>query len=173
MRDAVALSAQSWCVGADGKMHAAVRMRVRRELRLCGKPAATARFDRRVLGDQCDTDSTVGVQALDARLEVDSNEVGAGTALAYEIVNEGTATLMCGYAYRLERRDERDWTLVNRDMIFRAVGLLVDPGDTRTATGAEIPAAAQSGQYRISTMVRQTPPATSPPLNLTALFQVR
>ncbi len=134
---------------------------------------ATARFDRRVLGDQCDTDSTVGVQALDARLEVDSNEVGAGTlALAYEIVNEGTATLMCGYAYRLERRDERDWTLVNRDMIFRAVGLLVDPGDTRQLQ-AEIPAGAQSGQYRISTMVRQTPPATSPPLNLTALFQVR
>jgi hypothetical protein len=124
-----------------------------------------------VLGDKCDTDGTV-VQALDARLALGSNEVGAGDALAYEIVNEGTATLTCGYAYRLERRDERDWTVINREMVFRAVGLLVEPGDTRQLQ-AEIPAGAHSGQYRISTMVRQEPPATSPPLNLTAVFQVR
>ena len=96
----------------------------------------------------------------------------AQAALADEIVNEGTATLMCGYAYRLERRDEREWTLINRDMIFRAVGLLVEPGDARQLE-AEIPVGAQSGQYRISTMVRQTPPATSSPLKVTALFQVR
>ena len=136
------------------------------------KPAATARFDRRVLRDQCDTDGTVGVQALDARLELASDEVGAGDALAYEIVNEGTATLMCGYTYRLERRDEPGWTLINRDMFFRAVGLLVEPGDTRQLQ-AQVPAEAQSGQYRITTTVRQMPPSTSPALDLIAVFQVR
>jgi hypothetical protein len=112
------------------------------------------------------------VQALEARLELGSNEVSPGDALTYEIVNEGTATLVCGYAYRLERQDELDWTVINREMAFRAIGLPVEPGETRQLR-AQISAEAQSGQYRIGTTVRQEPPATSPPLHLTALFEVR
>lgn len=112
------------------------------------------------------------VVALDARLELGRGEVGAGDTLAYEIANKGTATLVCGYAYRLERQDERGWTVINQGMAFRAIGLLVEPGNKRQLK-AEIPVGTKSGDYRISTTVRQEPLASSPPLNLTAPFQVR
>jgi hypothetical protein len=108
------------------------------------------------------------VQALEARLELGSNEVSPGDALTYEIVNEGTATLVCGYAYRLERQDELDWTVINRESNRVARG-----ARRERQLRAQISAEAQSGQYRIGTTVRQEPPATSPPLHLTALFEVR
>lgn len=112
------------------------------------------------------------VLALAARLELGSSEIRVGEDLAYAIVNEGAARLVCGYAYRLEHRNEQGWTGINRGMAFRAVGLLVDPGDTRQLL-AKIPAGTQPGQYRISTTVYQEPPAASPALTLTALFRVR
>ena len=112
------------------------------------------------------------LQTFDPSLDLGSSEVRAGDVLAYQIVNRGTATIMCGYAYRLERRDEGGWTIINREMRFRAVGLLVDSGKTRDLE-AQVPAGASAGQYRISTVVRQVPPSPTEPLNVTALFQVR
>jgi hypothetical protein len=105
-------------------------------------------------------------------LELSSSEIGAGDVLPYQIANGGTATIMCGYAYRLEREEEGSWTVINRDMIFRAVGLLVEPGDARKLQ-AEVPADAPPGQYRISADVHAKPPSPIPPSNLTELFQVR
>jgi hypothetical protein len=102
----------------------------------------------------------VGPKDLDARLELSGTEAVRGDAFPYRIVNTGTARLICGVGYVLERAAGQEWEVMNPPgMYFPAIGLIVEPGDERQLR-ASIPPDALSGQYRIRTSVHCEPPPT-------------
>jgi hypothetical protein len=85
---------------------------------------------------------------FDAMMEVRPAEVGPGQIVPYRIVNTGTVDLICGLAYRLERRADDTWVCMNPGMAFRAIGFGVSPGHYRELQ-ARIPADAPPGLYRL------------------------
>lgn len=89
---------------------------------------------------------------LAATIEVLGTHVGPGDELGYRINNTGSVELICGLAYRLERKTSDGWVHTNPGMAFRLIGFGVLPGQGRELS-AMIPADALGGSYRISTSV--------------------
>lgn len=115
----------------------------------------------------------MGPRDLDARLELAGTEAVRSEAFPYRIINTGTARLICGLGYLLEREDEGQWVAMSAGMAFPAIGLIVAPGHERQLT-ASIPSDAPPGHYRISTSVRSPPPPTpARSLDVSALLQIR
>jgi hypothetical protein len=84
-----------------------------------------------------------------------------GGRLTYEILNTGTERILFGDAYRLERQAGRAWVMVNRNVFFRTVGHMLEPGARKRLT-ARIPEDALPGHYRISAEISSDDPSLTP-----------
>lgn len=87
------------------------------------------------------------------RIELARSSVRRGCELHFEVVNDGTTSILMGVDYGLERRERRAWKAVDPGCWFVAVGLIVAAGQ-RTELVARIPANAVPGSYRLRKPVR-------------------
>jgi hypothetical protein len=83
-----------------------------------------------------------------ARLELAATTAVAGGRLGYRITNTGTAPLMLGAAYGLERLTGSGWEEVASPYGFQAWGLRLESQAHRDLV-ARIPDQAQPGRYRL------------------------
>jgi Big-like domain-containing protein len=114
------------------------------------------------------------------RIELAESSARPGCELHFEVVNDGTTSILMGVDYGLEQRQGARWEAIDPGCWFAAVGVIVEPGQRR-ALRARIPSRTAPGSYRLRKRVRESrsaeargwgPNADDFHLELTAEFRV-
>jgi Bacterial Ig-like domain len=100
---------------------------------------------------------------LSARLELESTFVSPVERIPYTTVNTGSAPILIGEDYGVQRRAAGEWVPVEINLIVRAIGYGLDPGDRRSLTAA-IPGGLGPGHYRLCKTALADPSGPERPL---------
>ena len=91
--------------------------------------------------------SELADQSAKVRLQVPAT-AHAGALIDYLLVNDSEYGALTGLAFGLDRQTPSGWACVELNMIVAAVGLIVEPGQSRQLH-AKLPAETPPGLYRL------------------------
>jgi Bacterial Ig-like domain len=105
---------------------------------------------------------------LSARLELETTFAAPAERIPYTTVNTGSAPILIGEDYGVERRAGEKWVPVEIRVIVRAIGYGLDPGHRRSLTAA-IPGGLAPGHYRLRKTALADPSGPERPLDSTVV----